>query len=162
MNARPRHSSLSDDERIARAESLLGRTFRDRALLLRALTHRSYAHEAKRLANDAHNERLEFLGDAVLSLVSAEALLAHSPSADEGELSRRRAAFVSELALALAAVEVGLGDLLRMGRGQEREGGGGLPSLLADAIEAVIGAAYLDGGLDAARSVVTRFRPCWR
>lgn len=150
------NSALSDDARVTRAESLLGRRFHDRALLLRALTHRSYAHEAQQLPNDAHNERLEFLGDAVLSVVSAEALLAQSPEADEGELSRRRAAFVSEPALALAATQAGLGELVRMGRGQAREGGGDLPSLLADAMEAVIGAAYVDGGLEAARGVVAR------
>lgn len=150
-----RKRALSNDERVERAEALLGRAFRDRALLLRALTHRSYANEAPQLRGDEHNERLEFLGDAVLGLVAAETLLAHSPSADEGELTRRRAAFVSEPALAKAAFESGLGELVRMGRGQ-RAGGGALPSLLADVVEALIGAAYLDGGLDVAREVVSR------
>ncbi len=160
MGTPTRRSALSDDERVEQAESLCGRRFQDRSLVLLALTHRSYAHEQQRRSGgdrgETHNERLEFLGDAVLSVVSAEALLASSPSADEGELSRRRAAFVSEPALALAASENGLGPLLRLGRGQAREGGGALPSLLADAVEALIGAAYLDGGLDAARLVVSR------
>lgn len=150
-----RRDALPDDERVERAERLLGRTFHDRGLLLRALTHRSYANEAQELAAGEHNERLEFLGDAVLGLVSAEALLTHSPAADEGELTRRRAAFVSEPALAAAARRGELGALVRMGRGQ-REGAGAPPSLLADTVEALIGAAYLDGGLDVAREVVAR------
>jgi ribonuclease III len=148
--------TLVDERRLELAEELLGHRFDDRALLLRALTHRSFVHEAKDLSAKDHNERLEFLGDAVLGLLAAESLLAQSPSADEGELSRRRAAWVSEPALALRAKALGVGELVRLGKGQAQEGGTQLPSILSDALEALLGAAYLDGGLLVARAVTAR------
>lgn len=137
--------------RLERAERLTGHVFRDRALLLRALTHRTWANESATAV--AHNESLELLGDAVLSLATIEELLAHSPDADEGTLSDRRAAHVSESALARAADLAGLPELLRASRGVTRE----VPvSAKADLMEALFGAVYLDAGLEAARASVQR------
>lgn len=119
--------------------------------LRQALTHSSYANEGVR--KDAHNERLEFLGDSVLQLVITEWLFMQNPHWTEGQLSQGRAAIVCEATLAEAAIGLGLGARLRLGRGEERSGGRQKPSLLADAMEAVIGAIYLDGGLQTA----TRF-----
>ena len=132
-------------------ERLLGHRFRDRGLLDAALTHRSFAHE--RGAGE-HYERLEFLGDAVLGLVAAERLYREHPEEPEGELSKRKAFLVSREVLAGRARELGLGEALRLGVGEERSGGRAKASLLADAMEALIGAVYLDGGLAAARTVV--------
>jgi ribonuclease-3 len=132
-------------------ERRLGYAFRDRDLLRLALTHRSFANE-KGLGDQ--NERLEFLGDAVLDLVAASMLFDAHPGFPEGELSRRKSGLVSEPSLASLAEEVGLGELLRLGVGEERSGGRRKPSLLSDALEAVFGAVYLDGGLVAARSVI--------
>ena len=137
--------------RLARVERVLGHVFRDRALLLRALTHRSFANEQSTVA--AHNEPLELLGDAVLSLVTVEDLMTASPEADEGTLSDRRAAHVSEAALARAADLAGLAEHLRASRGVARA----VPaSTAADLMEALFGAVYLDAGLEAARGTVRR------
>ena len=134
-------------------EADTGYVFVDRALLAKALTHRSYVNERRLLRNDS-NERLEFLGDAVLSLaVSHELVLAH-PDASEGELSRLRAALVNEQTLYEIASLIDLGGSLKLGRGEELTGGRAKPSILADAFEALVGAAYLDGGFDAARALV--------
>ena len=111
-----------------------------------ALTHRS--------AGGAHNERLEFLGDAVLNCLVADLLYRLYPDADEGELSRLRASLVSGDTLAQIAAVTGLGEELRLGAGELRSGGFRRRSILADALEALIGAVYLDGGLEAARGVV--------
>jgi len=133
----------------ALVQTLLGKGGRLRAdLLERALTHRS--------AGRNNNERLEFLGDAALGLVMAEALWARFPDADEGELSRRRAALVNKDSLAEVARALRLGDYLRLGAGELRTGGHTRDSILADAMEAIIGAAYADLGLDAARTMVLR------
>ncbi len=120
-------------------------------LLRQALTHSSYANEGVR--KEVHNERLEFLGDSVLQLVVTEWLFTNNPNWTEGQLSQGRAAIVCEATLAEAAISLELGGRLRVGRGEERSGGRQKPSLLADAMEAVIGAIYLDGGLQTA----TRF-----
>jgi ribonuclease-3 len=117
-------------------------------LLERALTHRS--------AGRANNERLEFLGDAALGLVMAEALWQRFPDADEGELSRRRAALVNKDSLAAVARGMRLGDYLRLGTGELRTGGHARDSILADALEAIIGAVYADAGLDAVRAMLLR------
>jgi ribonuclease-3 len=122
-------------------------SFGDAALLERALTHKSFANE-NRLA--LHNERMEFLGDAVLNLAVSERLMAVRPEAHEGELSRLRAMIVSEPSLAAAARGIGLGAHLRLGRGEEQSGGRDKDSLLADSFEALVAAIYLDGGLPAA------------
>jgi len=117
-------------------------------LLALALTHRS--------AGRTNNERLEFLGDATLGLVMAEALWSRFPDADEGELSRRRAALVNKDSLAAVARELRLGDYLRLGPGELRTGGHARDSILADALEALIGAVYLDCGLERVRDMVLR------
>jgi ribonuclease-3 len=142
---------VREAERLGRAEEILGHRFRARALLLRALTHESLLNEKPSDSGD--NEVLELLGDAVLSLVTVEALAAQSPEAGEGELTDRRAAYVSEDALAVRADTLGLASLLRTGRSIE----GKVPlSARADLVEALVGAVYQDAGLEAARAVVHR------
>ena len=134
-----------------RFEKRLGHRFRHHDLLERALTHRSHANERGR---DEHYERLEYLGDAVLGLVTAEWLYRNHPELPEGELSRLKAQLVSRGALARHAAAIELGDSLRLGVGEERSGGRAKPSLLADSLEAVFGAVYLDAGLPAAAKVI--------
>jgi ribonuclease-3 len=126
----------------------LGYQCRDPKLLEAALTHRS--------AGGQHNERLEFLGDAVLNCVVAMMLYREFGDATEGDLSRFRASLVSGEALAVIAAEVGLGDQLRLGSGELKSGGFRRKSILADALEALFGAIYLDGGFDAAAEVIER------
>lgn len=138
-----------------RLERLLGYSFARQVLLEQALTHRSYANE-NRAEAALDNEKLEFLGDAVLDLVVGHLLMDEYPSMSEGELSVTRAQVVSEAGLSELAAELGLGDFLRLGRGEERTGGRHKPSLLADAFEALVAAVYLDGGFDEARSLVKR------
>ncbi len=121
---------------------------RDLALFVAALTHRS--------ASGRNNERLEFLGDAVLNLVVAEQLYRLLPKADEGDLSRLRARVVSAEPLAEIAAELGVGDVLQLGSGELKSGGFRRESILADAFEAVVGAMYLDAGIEAARGLVER------
>jgi ribonuclease-3 len=130
---------------VSGLEERIGYRFRRPALLESALTHRSAA--AERPAGEAEdNERLEFVGDAVLGLAAARHLAAEHPEAREGELTRMRAALVGEPALASAARHLELGQLLRFGRGEERSGGRGKASILAGALEALVGAVFLDGG----------------
>ncbi len=134
----------------------LGTTFNDIGLLQQALTHTSYANENKRETH-THNERLEFLGDAVLDLVISDYLFRQYPDLPEGELTKARAAIVCEPTLASRAAEMSLGDHLRLGRGEAASGGRERISILADAFEAVIGAIYLDQGFPAAsRYVLSR------
>src|ERR1043165_8765734 len=121
----------------------IGYRFSDADLLLRALTHRS--HSA------CHNERLEFLGDSVLNCAVALELYAKFPQLTEGELSRLRASLVSQPSLAAVAGIHDLGSYLRLGEGERKTGGARRPSVLADALEALVGAAFLDGGFEAAR-----------
>jgi len=137
-------------------EKALGYRFKDRGILARAFTHRSRAHEAKGVAVFATYERLEFLGDALLSFLVSERLMHDDPAADEGTLTRRRQAVVSTEALAVVSLRLGLGEALILGRGEEATGGRAKPSLLADAFESVLAAVYLDGGLRAARAFVRR------
>jgi ribonuclease III len=132
-------------------EKRLGHRFRHRELLELALTHRSHANERGR---DEHYERLEYLGDAVLGMVTAEWLYRKHPKLPEGELSRLKAQLVSRGTLARHATAIALGEVLRLGVGEERSGGRGKPSLLADSLEAVFGAVYLDAGLPAAAKVI--------
>ena len=129
--------------------------FKNPALLRGALTHSSYANENKNLKL-ACNERLEFLGDSVLGFVVADALFRRFPDRPEGEMTRMRADMVCETALARAANAVGLGQELLLGRGEALGGGRTRASILADAMESVIAAAYLDGGLDAAGGIIAR------
>jgi ribonuclease-3 len=135
----------SAPEAVAQA---LGYRFRDPQLLTRALTHRSHA--------GTHNERLEFLGDAVLNLAVSQLLFAQATQADEGELSRMRAHLVREASLHTLAVQVGLPTLIRLSEGEARSGGAQRASILADALEALVGAIHLDGGFEAAQAVVGR------
>ena len=135
-------------------ERVLGHTFQDKALLETALTHTSFANEARH--GTKHNERLEFLGDSVLSIVVAEYLFTHS-SLPEGDLTRMRASLVCEAALFTFAQKIGLGRWLRLGHGEEMGGGRTRPSVVSDAFEAVIAALYLDGGIDAARAFILPF-----
>ncbi len=137
MNARPGDLRKS-----------LGYPFQDQALLERALTHRS--------AGSRNNERLEFLGDAVLGMLIAEVLYRSFPEHSEGELSRLRSTLVRRETLAVIARELGLGEHLHLGSGELKSGGFRRDSILADALEAIIGAVYLDGGLEAARALVQR------
>jgi ribonuclease-3 len=129
----------------------LGLPIRDPDLLEQALTHSSYLHE-HRDTTPGHNERLEFLGDAVVTLVIAEALFRYHPDDDEGVLSARRAAIVSAAGLAVLARRIDLGDALFLGEGEARRDGRSRGSLLASAFEAVVGAIYLDLGFDAVRA----------
>jgi len=130
----------------------IGYAFREPGLLLRALTHPSYVHEHPEEGWD--NQRLEFLGDAVLSLTVAEWVFHRYPEFREGEMTRLRAVLVSEEMLARFAAQLGLGDFLRLGRGEEERGGRERAPNLADALEAVVGAMYLDGGLEPVRRLV--------
>jgi ribonuclease-3 len=138
-------------------DHILGVRFRDPSLRQLALTHRSYAFENELPAN---NERLEFLGDAVLGIVVTDMAFGEFPEMPEGELAKLRAAIVNMSALADAARDLGLGRFVLLGRGEEMSGGRDKSSILADALEAVLGAVYLDRGLPAARKLIERvFRP---
>jgi ribonuclease III len=136
-------------------EARLGYQFRDRTRLECALTHKSYLNENASWGRP-DNERLEFLGDAVLDLVVGHLLMDAAPERNEGELSKTRASIVNEVGLADVAAELGLGEWLFLGRGEEQSGGRRKPSVLADSCEAVVAAVYLDGGFDAAFAVVKR------
>ena len=144
---------MSDrQELLVRFQHRLGYRFRRPELLERALTHRSYANEQDLEEN---YERLEFLGDAVLGLATAERLYRETPRRQEGELTRSKGHLVSARVLAELAEALELGPLLRLGVGEERSGGRRKGSLLADALEAVLGAVLRDGGYEATRQVVT-------
>ncbi|UOO38472.1 ribonuclease III [Oscillospiraceae bacterium CM] len=136
-------------------EQKLGYTFRDRSLLQTALTHSSYANENKK-DGVLYNERLEFLGDAVLGFIVAEQLYHKKPPIPEGQMTRLRAELVCEKSLEAAANRLGLGAHLRLGRGEAQGGGRQRPSILADAMEALVAAVYSDGGIDAAKTIVER------
>jgi ribonuclease III len=142
-------------------ETILSYQFKNRALLERAITHRSWAHEqvapgAEDQARRLHNEALEFLGDSVLGLVVADYLCTAYPSGTEGELSRMKHKLVSAPTLAGASLRLNLGDFLRFGRGEEKSGGRRKNALLADVLEALTGAIFIDGGLPAAIDFVQR------
>lgn len=137
-------------------EEKTGYRFQDKKLLVQALTHSSRANE-RRLGRQAANERLEFLGDAVLELVSSDFLYHEYPDKPEGELTRLRASIVCEPTLAFCTRELDLGQYLLLGKGEEQTGGRKRDSILSDAMEAVIGAIYLDGGLASAKEFIHRF-----
>ena len=138
---------------MEKLEARLVYTFRDRKLLENALMHSSYANE-RRAAGCTSNERLEFLGDSVLGMVTAEKLYKLFPDLPEGRLSRMRAELVCEQSLHAVALGLQLGDYLLLGKGEAHTGGRERPSILADAVEAIIAAMYLDGGLEVARSFI--------
>lgn len=143
--------ALASPSTAVSLEERLAYRFRDPALLEVALSHRSWCAEHP---GRESNERLEFLGDAVLDLVVTDHLYATFPDAPEGELAKTRAAVVSAPTLAAVGRDLGLGSHLRLGKGEAASGGGDKSSILADAVEAVIGAVYLDGGIDPARQLV--------
>lgn len=146
---------------LAKLEKLLGYRFTDRDLLTRALTHRSWAHEklageSDRAVREAQNESLEFVGDSVVGLVIAETLFRSHPGMSEGDLTLMKHHLVSTVTMAEIAGELGLGDHVRLGRGEAKTGGGQKPAILADTLEAVIGAVFFDGGYSEARDCVGR------
>ncbi len=148
-------TEASEEQIEAAVARALGYEFRDAGLLRDALTHRSFRNERPRLARQ-DNERLEFLGDAVLGMRVATLLFEAFPDAPEGALTRKRADLVCEKTLADIARDLRLGPALRLGRGEDRSGGRSKPRLLASALEALIGAVHTDGGIQAAFRVIDR------
>ncbi|MBD3331812.1 ribonuclease III [candidate division GN15 bacterium] len=136
------------------AQQLLGYHFREPGLLVLALTHRSYSHSLNK--DLPSNERLEFLGDSVLGLIIADRLYEDHPDMMEGQLTKTKAKLVNEGTLAEIGIEVGLNKYLLLSEDEDRAGGRDRHSIMADAFEAIIGAAYIDGGLDPARDIVLR------
>lgn len=143
-------------DRLKELEQKIGYKFRDFSLLERAMMHSSYTNE-RSLPKYQCNERLEFLGDAVLELVSSEFLYKGSPKMPEGELTKTRASMVCEPSLALCARDIDLGSYLLLGKGEEATGGRMRDSVTSDAMEALIGAVYLDGGFTSAKEFIHRF-----
>jgi ribonuclease III len=153
MTTRPKKSASPPPATVPAA--LFTHLFQRPDLLTWALTHRSLAYETSAESDPtSDNEQLEFLGDAVLGLAVAESLFRRFPASREGELTRLRASLVSRRHLGEVAARIDLGSLLRLGRGEERSGGRRKPALLANAIEAVIAAIYLDGGIEPARAFI--------
>jgi len=144
------HDSRSDE-----LQEKIGYRFNSTGLLLQALTHKSYANE-NRSSGVSHNERLEFLGDTVLDFIISDYIMEVCPTSPEGRLSKLRAVSVSEANLSHVARSLDLGAHLLLGRGEEQTGGRDKNSLLANAVEAVIAAVYLDGGLEPARGLILR------
>ena len=144
---------MNDDARLGRLQKVLGITLNDQDLLCLAVTHRSYAFEAGGIPT---NERLEFLGDAVLGIVVTDEIFHRFPEAPEGRLAKVRAAAVNTQSLAAIARELDLGSFVLLGRGEEHSGGRDKDSILADTMEAVLGAVYLDQGLEAAGDLIKR------
>lgn len=143
---------MTQERQRAELQARIGHSFRDAGLLLRALTHRSFSAD--------NNERLEFLGDALISVVIAEVLFQKQPRAGEGALSRLRSSLVRERSLAQIARRLDLGSLLQLGEGELKSGGWRRDSVLADALEALVASVYLDAGFDAVRIVSLRlFEP---
>ena len=138
-----------DKERQASLSRIIYYTFQDASLMMMALTHRSF--------NAQHNERLEFLGDSILSFLIAQELYQRFPKIDEGDLSRLRAQLVKESSLSSIATSIGLGDFIQLGEGELKSAGWRRPSILADTLEAIIGAIYLDAGIEPAHQFVLRF-----
>lgn len=144
------------NKNIQNFENEIGYFFNNKELLMLALTHSSYVNDRK-MDKNLCNERLEFLGDAILEMTSSEFLYSEYPEKDEGELTKLRASLVSETPLAAVAGEIGLGEYLYLGHGEERTGGRTRYSVTSDAVEAVIGAIYLDGGIEPARTFVRKY-----
>ena len=137
-------------------QEIIGYKFNNKSLLKQALVHSSYANE-KGIGKKGSNERLEFLGDAVLELVSSEFLYAKYKDKSEGELSKLRASFVCEAALNFCSKQIRLGEFVLLGKGEETTGGRERPSIISDCFEALIGAIYLDGGFANAKEVILKF-----
>jgi ribonuclease III len=147
---------MTFDMRLERLQDRLGYRYGDRAILLQALTHTSYGHEFLQEKPIAlrDNERLEFLGDAILDVVVSDILLEAFPNANEGHLSKMRAAVVNEKTLAALANSIGLSDCIRLGKGEALTGGNQKPSILSSTLEALIASIYLDGGFNAVYPVL--------
>ena len=141
---------------IKKFQEVIGYHFHDEKLLRQALTHSSFANE-KHLKKHSDNERLEFLGDAVLEIISSEFLYKEYPDKPEGELTKLRASIVCEPTLALCTKNIALGEYLLLGKGEDQTGGRGRKSILSDALEAVIGAIYLDGGFANAKEFIHKY-----
>lgn len=170
-----RKDRISVKYTLEELEKRIGYTFRDKKLLRQALTHSSFANEQK-INKLEDYERLEFLGDAVLELVSSDFLFHENPQMPEGKLTKLRSSMVCEPALAYCARDLELGQYMLLGKGEEATGGRGRDSITSDVMEAVIGAMYLDGGFQAAHDFIHRFvlsdlenkilfmtvRPCFR
>ena len=142
--------------RIKEFQDIIGYNFKNEGLLRQALTHSSYANE-KHLKKLSDNERLEFLGDAVLEVVSSDFLFHEYDDVPEGELTKTRASIVCEQTLAMCAKDISLGDYVYLGKGEDMTGGRGRKSILSDALEAVIGAIYLDQGMEEARRFIHKY-----
>ncbi|HIZ84804.1 MAG TPA: ribonuclease III [Firmicutes bacterium] len=140
---------------MKKLEEAIGYTFKNPKLLQRAMSHSSYANEMR--LHEGSNERLEFLGDAVLSIVVSDYIFKHFSHLPEGELTKLRASLVCEKSLYGFSRQLGLGDYLLLGKGEQQNGGRERPSILADAFEALLAAIYLDGGMEQARQFVLRF-----
>ena len=141
---------------LSKFEEKIGYRFQKKDLLQNALTHSSYANE-KHMKKGSDNERLEFLGDAVLEIVSSEFLYLNYPKLPEGDLTKMRASLVCEPTLAFCTRQLNLGDYLLLGKGEDMTGGRKRKSILSDALEAVIGAIYLDGGFASAKEFILKF-----
>lgn len=148
---------MNEIEKTEEFEELINYKFKDKKLLVNALTHSSYANENRNPKGS--NERLEFLGDSVLSIVVSDHLYKQLGSVAEGDLTKLRASLVCEKSLYAFAQKIKLGDYIFLGKGEENTGGRERPSILADAFEAVIAAIYLDGGMEAASRHILRFIP---
>lgn len=140
---------------ISQLEQTIGYSFRNHQLMVTALSHSSYVNE-KRIRRYEDNERLEFLGDAILEMISSEFLYTSYPDMDEGELTKLRASLVCEPALAHCAREISLEEYLLLGKGEEATGGRKRDSIISDALEALIGAIYLDGGFTSAKEFILK------
>ena len=149
-------NTFSRVTKMQELEKKLEYEFKDKSLLVNALTHSSYANENRKSGAES-NERLEFLGDSILGMVVAEFLYKRYGDMPEGRMTRFRAELVCERSLHAVAEEINLGAYISLGRGEEQGGGRTRPSILADAVEAVLAAVYLDGGFDAAKRIIDRF-----
>lgn len=145
-----------ETEKLSTFQKKINYSFRDTELLKNALTHSSYANE-KNWEYSANNERLEFLGDAVLETVASQYIFTENPDMVEGKMTKLRASLVCEMSLASSAREIGLGEYLYLGKGERHTGGAGRDSILSDAFEALIGAIFLDGGLEPAAGFICAF-----
>ena len=147
---------MINQEKMGEFENMIGYHFQNRNYLRQALSHSSYANEM-RLSKLANNERLEFLGDAVLELMSSEYIFRTNEQMHEGEMTKLRASLVCEPTLAMCAREINLGDYILLGKGEIATGGANRDSILSDAFEAVIGAIYLDGGFTSAKEFIMKY-----
>ena len=144
------------EKKLKALENRIGYEFRNRNLLILALTHSSYANE-KKTGNFKNNERLEFLGDAVLEVTSSDYIYRNHADMDEGQMTRLRASIVCEPTLALCAKDINLSEYIMLGKGEEQTGGRKRASIISDAFEALIGSIYLDGGFASAKEFILKF-----